>query len=270
MDSTRQAADHFGVQRCFELPAVTLAVVNIEDDLGTRVGWHYHENPHLTFILRGDVIEGTKKRVYHCSPGELLFHGAFEPHYNAKLAGSARCLHVDFHQDYLKTIGATKLDGIFSIRNPQVKVSCYKLFGEAVISDDLSGASMQSLSLEILGQLLFNDRTKQLGRPSWVSRLEEILRCDYAEKLSLEELSRQLAVHPVHLSRSFSRYFRCTLGEYVRNIRVKRSLELMSRKNLTLTEIATTCGFADQSHFTRSFKQIMGVSPSTYRRLLAG
>ncbi|HEX6187366.1 MAG TPA: helix-turn-helix transcriptional regulator, partial [Pyrinomonadaceae bacterium] len=70
--------------------------------------------------------------------------------------------------------------------------------------------------------------------------------------------------------RSFSRYFRCTLGEYVRHIRVQRSLELMPRRNLTLTEIATTCGFADQSHFTRSFKQIMGVRPSTYRRLLAG
>jgi AraC family transcriptional regulator len=100
--------------------------------------------------------------------------------------------------------------------------------------------------------------------------LEEILRCDYAEKLSLAELSGELAIHPVHLSRSFSRYFRCTLGEYVRNTRVERSLELMPRRNLTLTEIATTCGFADQSHFTRSFKQIMGVRPSTYRRLLAG
>ena len=171
MDSSRQAADHFGVQRCFELSAVTLAVVNIDDDLGTQVGWHYHENPHLTFILRGDVIEGTKKEVYHCSPGKLLFHGAFEPHYNAKLAGSARCLHVDFHQDYLKTIDATssKLDGIFSIRNPQVKVSCYKLFSEAVISDDLSGASVQSLSLEILGQLLFNNRTERFAQPSWVT-----------------------------------------------------------------------------------------------------
>ena len=271
MDSSRQAADHFGVQRFFEMPAVTLAVVNIDDDLGARVGWHYHENPHLTFILRGAVIEGTKKQVYHCSPGELLFHGAFEPHYNAKLEGSARCLHVDFHQDYLDEVVPRRsaLDGIFSIRNPQVKVSCYKLFSEAVISDDLSAASVHSLSLEILGRLLFNDHTEQSARPSWVNRLEEILRCDYAEKPSLEKLSRELAVHPVHLSRSFSRYFRCTLGEYVRNIRVERSLALMPRRNLTLTEIATTCGFADQSHFTRSFKQIMGVSPSTYRKLLA-
>ena len=271
MDSARQAADHFGVQRCFEMPAVTLAVVNIDDDLGTRVGWHYHENPHLTFILRGAVIEGTKKQVYHCSPGELLFHGAFEPHYNAKLEGSARCLHLDFHQDYLDEVAPrrSELDGIFSIRSPQVKVSCYKLFSEAVIFDDLSAASVHSLSLEILGQLLFNDRTEQLARPTWVNRLEEILRFEYAEKPSLEKLSRELSVHPVHLSRSFSRYFRCTLGEYVRNIRVERSLALMPRRNLTLTEIATTCGFADQSHFTRSFKQVMGARPSTYRKLLA-
>lgn len=265
-----QPADHFGVQRRFDLPGVGLAIVDIEDS-GTNVGWHFHENPHLTFILRGDVIEGTKQDVYHCSAGKLLFHGAFEPHYNKKLEGTTRCLHIDFAQGCLAESGIqiNNLHGIFSIQDPEIKIACYKLFSEAVIADDLSDASMHTLSLQILSHMLFETDLKRCARPSWVGKVEKILQDESSEKLSLVKLSQQLAVHPVHVSRSFAKYFHCTLGEYVRRVRIERSLALMPRKTISLTEIAATCGFADQSHFTRSFKGIMGVSPSSYRKLLA-
>ena len=265
------AAHHFGVRKHFEMPGITAAIVQT-DDSNQQIGWHYHEHPHLTFILRGDVIEGTRKGVHQCSAGELLFHGAFEPHHNSKLGGDATCLHIDFAQEYLDDFAPheNKLQGILSLRSPAIKFSCYKLFSETVIADDLSGFSIHGLSLEILAQLLITERAANMRRPLWVDRLDEILRCGYAEKLSLGELSRELNIHPVHLSKSFSRYFQCTLGEYVRNLRVERSLAFMSRRNLSLTEIAITCGFADQSHFTRSFKRIMGLSPSTYRKLFSG
>ena len=271
MGFSRPAPQHFGVRKHFQMPGITAAIVHT-DDSNKHIGWHHHENPHLTFILRGDVIEGTKKEVHHCSAGELLFHGRFEPHYNSKLGGSATCLHIDFVQEYLDdcTPHPNTLQGILSINNPVIKFSCYKLFSEVVISDDLSETSIHSLCLNILGQLHVTDRAANMPRPLWVARLEEILRCGYAEKLSLGDLSREVNVHPVHLSRSFPQYFRCTLGEYVRNVRVERSLAFMSRRNLSLTEIAVTCGFADQSHFTRSFKRIMGFKPSTFRRLFSG
>lgn len=270
MGFSHRAAHHFGVRKHFEMPGITAAIVQT-DDSNKRIGWHYHENPHLTFILRGDVIEGTRNGTHHCSAGELLFHGAFEPHHNTKSGGSATCLHIDFAQDYFDdfALHENRLQGIFSIRSPAIKFSCYKLFSEAVVGDDLSAESIHSLSLEVLGQLLTTERAANVPRPSWVGRLEEILQCAYDEKHSLDELSRELNIHPVHISKSFPRYFHCTLGEYVRNVRVERSLAFMSRRNLSLTEIALTCGFADQSHFTRSFKRIMGLSPSAYRKLFA-
>ncbi|MBD0395440.1 MAG: helix-turn-helix transcriptional regulator [Microcoleus sp. C1-bin4] len=163
----------------------------------------------------------------------------------------------------------SKLQGIFNIGNSGIKFLCYKIFREAAIADDVSRASMHNLSLEILGRLLFTGDTAKTPRPAWVDKLEEILRSGYSEKFSLDELSRELSIHPVHISRSFSQYFHCTLGEYVRSVRVERSLAFMPDKNLSLTEIAFNCGFADQSHFLRSFKQIMGVSPSAYRKLLS-
>ncbi len=270
MDFPHRAAHHFGVRKHFKMPGITAAIVQT-DDSNKRIGWHHHENPHLTFILSGNVIEGTTKEVHQCSAGELLFHGGFEPHHNSKPGEHATCLHIDFAQEYLDDFAAhqNKLQGIFSIRSPAIKFSCYKLFSETVIDDDLSRFSIHGLCLEVLAQLLITERAASMSKPSWVDRLEEILLCGYAEKLSLHELSRELNIHPVHLSKSFSRYFQCTLGEYVRSVRVERSLAFMSRRNLSLTEIAVSCGFADQSHFTRSFKRIMGLSPSTYRKLFS-
>lgn len=270
MDSPNRAAHHFGVRKQFELPGVNLAIVQVESS-GKSIGWHYHENPHLTFVLRGAVIEGTKKEVHECSPGKLLFHSSFEPHYNARTDGHATCLHVDFADNYLDDFGAQKrrLQGIFSIRDPGIKFSCYRMFREAMICDELSAVSIHSLTLDILGRLLIAENGQENSRPSWVHRLEDILRSDYSETLSLTYLSRELSIHPVHLSRSFSRYFYCTLGEYVRKVRVERSLALMSGGDRSLTDIASTCGFSDQSHFTRSFKEIMGVTPSAYRKLFS-
>jgi AraC family transcriptional regulator len=161
------------------------------------------------------------------------------------------------------------LQGIFNIRDSSIKLACYKTFREAVISDDISEASIHNLSLEILGQSLLSADTAKTPRPSWVGKLEEILRCGYSDKFSLFEISRELNIHPVHLSRSFSQYFHCTLGEYVRKVRIERSLAFMPYKDFSLTEIAFKCGFADQSHFLRSFKDIMGVTPSAYRKMLS-
>ena len=270
MDLLPKATQHIGVQKYFEMPGVALALVQAADS-GERVGWHYHERPHLTFILRGTVIEGTKRTIHHCGAGQLLFHGGFEPHYNRNVDNDVRCLHIDFSPDYLAEIarGQNKLQGIFDVESAEIKLLCYKAFKEAIFADDVSASSVHGIALDILSQLLFCEAAAGNARPRWVGRLQELLKDTSSETFSLGDLSDELNIHPVHLSRSFSRYFRCTLGEFVRSVRIEKSLRLMSRRNLSLTEIAATCGFADQSHFTRSFKRIMGVTPSSYRKIIA-
>jgi AraC-like DNA-binding protein len=270
MDLLPKATQHFGVSKHFETAGVAVALVRATSS-GEPVGWHYHETPHLTFILRGTVIEGTKRTIHHCAPGQLLFHGGFEPHYNRNVENDVRCLHIDFSPDYLAKTppGKDNLQGIFDVESSDIKLLCYKAFKEAIFADDLPASSIHGIALDILNQLLFCDLSLRNPRPSWVNRLEELLKDKYSETFSLNDLSHELNIHPVHLSRSFSRYFRCTLGEYIRSARIEKSLRLMSRRKLSLTEIATTCGFADQSHFTRSFRRIMGVTPSTYRKIIA-
>ena len=57
-----------------------------------------------------------------------------------------------------------------------------------------------------------------------------ILNDQFSESLTLDYLSETLNIHPVHLSRDFSKYFYCSLGEYIRKLKVQKSLQLISQK----------------------------------------
>jgi AraC family transcriptional regulator len=252
----------------FYLNGITLT--HTVSEAQEHVDWHYHENAFLALILQGKSIEGDKKETYNCSAGHLLFHGGGEPHYNVKIEGDTQFFHIEFENncfdDFAFDLNA--LQGIFNIENPDIKFLLYKVFRETKICDWFTLASIQMTLFEIFGQILRVKRAEQNARPFWVKKLKGILHDSYAEKLSLLNLSKELNIHPVHLSRDFRKHFHCTLGEYVRKVRVEKSLSFMPDKNRSLTEISFECGFADQSHFLRCFKQIIGINPSAYRKLL--
>lgn len=234
------------------------------------VDWHYHETAYFTFILQGSLIEGNKSEIYHCSTGTLLFHNWQEAHYNIKPTGFTRGFHVEFDQKWTNRfdLDLSKIQGSIHVKNPAIKLLFYKIFRESKNPYTATGLCVQTLLLETLSTIQNGELEKIGNKPNWVPRIRDILHNSIAYPPSLRELSELLDIHPVHLSRYFSKYFQCTIGEYIRKLKVEMSLSLFSDKNLSLTDIAFKCGFADQSHFIRSFKKIMGASPLEFRKQL--
>jgi len=81
------------------------------------------------------------------------------------------------------------------------------------------------------------------------------------------ELSVDMLAHNMNLSRSqvyrkIKALTDFTANEFIRQIRLKKSLKLLSEGNLNISEIAYSVGFSSQSYFTRSFKEYYGKSPS--------
>lgn len=237
-----------------------------------KVDWHYHENAYFTFILQGSVIEGNKKEVYNCSAGDLLFHNWQEPHYNIKPRGFTRGFHIELGKNWLQNVSLTleKLTGSINIQNPDLKLLFYRIFKEVKINDEISSLSIESLLLQVLEQTIEDTQMSLNKNPIWVTKIRKILNETFCEKLTLTDLSNSLDIHPAHLSRDFPKYFQCTLGSYIRKLKIQKSLILLSKKNISLSSIAFESGFADQSHFIRCFKDIVGVTPFTYRNLVLG
>jgi AraC-like DNA-binding protein len=107
--------------------------------------------------------------------------------------------------------------------------------------------------------------------PQWTKELKDIIQdqIDTNLTLSLREISESLNVHPTYLSREFSKYFdNLSFGDYIRKLRIEKSLQLMKDPKYSLAEIAYLTGFSDQSHFNRTFKLHLGKNPSVYRKNL--
>ncbi len=116
-----------------------------------------------------------------------------------------------------------------------------------------------------------SEKKKKQKVPEWAKELKEIIQdqIDTNLTLSLKEVSESLNVHPTYLSREFSKYFdNLSFGDYIRKLRIEKSIELMKGSRHSLAEIAYLTGFSDQSHFTRTFKLHTGKNPSAYRKNL--
>jgi AraC family transcriptional regulator len=115
--------------------------------------------------------------------------------------------------------------------------------------------------------LILGSGSERNDQPSWVRRVKEMIHDRWIEKLSLKELSQAAGVHPVTLSKTFPKYFRFTLGQYMRLVKIEKSICLIRQTQIPLTEIAHKCGFSDQSHFIRTFKTATGFLPKDLKKL---
>jgi len=75
-------------------------------------------------------------------------------------------------------------------------------------------------------------------------------------------------VHASHLARVFRKFKGCTIGDYVRGLRVQHASRRISDSEDSLADIALAAGFSDQSHLSRTFKQHTGMQPRQFRILL--
>jgi AraC-like DNA-binding protein len=103
-------------------------------------------------------------------------------------------------------------------------------------------------------------KQKNVKRPIWVKKLEALLQEEEMD-YSLKKLSSKLDIHPIHLSREFSRYFGTNLGSYIRFLKLNKAFYLLTSNKFSMTEICYKCGFYDQSHFIANFKSVYKTTP---------
>jgi AraC family transcriptional regulator len=131
----------------------------------------------------------------------------------------------------------------------------------------VSGLVIESIALEVLAQSARWERPRADRRPpAWLAQLQEYLISDLAIVPDLARLASIASVHRVHVARAFRDHLGCTVGDYVRRMRVRCACELLTATAVPLTDVAMRAGFFDQSHMTRVVKRFLGVTPASLRR----
>ena len=120
--------------------------------------------------------------------------------------------------------------------------------------------------MEILAEGSRRLQSKSAGRgPRWLRAAREYLEVRFLDDIRLNDVAQVAGVHPVHLAREFRRHYQSSIGEFVRERRIAHASRLLTRSATPIAEIAITCGFSDQSHFSSVFKRQMGVTPARFR-----
>lgn len=99
-------------------------------------------------------------------------------------------------------------------------------------------------------------------------RAKEIMHAKFAADLSIAQVAEECRLTPSHFARAFRRATGVAPHRYLMKLRVEKAKQLLIRPDLSLEEIAASCGFGGQSHLTRVFGQLAGVTPGTWRREL--
>jgi len=255
-------------ERRYDLGGLTVAESIFPS--GLVIPPHEHTNAFFCLLLEGCCTTSWDRRSWSGKPWTLTLYPAGLPHANRWHSSGGRSLNVEFAPQWLERLRGqtTVLDRPAGYKHgPQVWLA-RRLFEECRHQDDASPLAVEGLTLELLAECSRSRvELPHSYPPRWLDRVCELLRDRFSENLSLSEVAREVGISPDHLTRSFRQHHGCTIGEYVRGLRVEFACRRLAASELPLVQIALDAGFTDQSHFTKSFKHLMGFTPAAFRKL---
>jgi len=229
---------------------------------------HSHELAFFALVLNGHYRERCGRSECQYAPFTLMFRPAGVPHQDEIGPSGVRLFEVELRPCWQKRLA----DCSAALDTPRDDLGggpliwlALKLFREIETSPVRDDLAVESLLAEMLSHAARSAPRERAHAPGWLSRILDKLQAEHCRRLALAELAREAGVHPVHLSRVFRRCVGEGIGEHVHRLRVRTACERLLARDVSLSELSFSTGFADQSHFTRAFRKITGTTPAAFR-----
>ena len=233
---------------------------------GSWLAPHTHDHMSVVFLRDGAYRERLGRFEESMRPGMLYVREAGLVHSNMFGAAGARCVFID-HADALMTeVADDQSRGYRAHADPMVRITGERLANEEWRDDPASRMILHGLVLELVGLASRRRDAAPATAPSWLTRARDRLIDEAASPPAIGDLAREAGVHPCHFIRTFRRHVGVRPGQFLHQVRIARACALLMNRALTLADIADATGFADQSHFGRIFRRVMGTTPARWRR----
>jgi len=229
---------------------------------------HTHSLASFSFVLAGGYLENYGKQEKTRQPSTIVFHPPQESH-AVDFQSGARILSVEIDFQRLSYIREHSIVFDASTSSQTETIAClgHRIYREFRRPDAVSALAIEGLIFEILAEASRGKvATSEKKSPRWLEQAKDFLHDNFSESVTLETVAEIADVRPVHLARVFRRKYDCTIGEYVRRLRVEFARRQISTTDLPFSEIALAAGFSDQSHLNKTFKSVSGLTPSEYRK----
>jgi AraC family transcriptional regulator len=229
---------------------------------------HAHEQAYLGIVLSGGYTERVGRKTRECKALTTIFHPRGEAHSVAFHNSRARIFRIEITAEW-RASQYVKLPHEPAESDGGTLASLVlRLHNEFRLRDSWSGLAIEGLALEMMAEL-GRSCAKKSDRlaPAWLDEVRQSLASRITETPTLAELASSAGVHPVHLAREFRKHFRCTIGDFIRRVRVEFACHQIAETDAPLSEVALAAGFYDQSHFSNVFRRFTGTTPAAYRMI---
>jgi AraC family transcriptional regulator len=229
---------------------------------------HTHDLAHISFVLQGAYTEHYGRQHRSGEPNVLVLHPPDEDHQVTFHQTGARIFSIHVKPRWLERVRdySKVLDGPADFRGGVTAWLAVRLYREFRQMDEFSPLMFESLALEIIATVSRRAPLTERKAPRWLEQVREMLHARLSEEVTFASIADAVGVHPVYLARQFRKHYRCTMGEYVRRLRVEAVCREITGSDTPLSEIASMVGFYDQSHLTNTFKRLTGMTPGEFRR----
>ena len=262
-----ESGAYFGVTTPFYC-SDGLSVAESVYPAGFAIPAHEHSNSFFCFVLAGLGTRSWPGRAGAERPMSLTLFPAGHAHANYWADSGGRVLHVEFGRPWLERLREQPLlltrPGDFD-RGPPTWLA-RRLADETRQQDSVRDLAIEGLVLELLAECTRADeRAAHRRPPGWLSGVRSLLHDRFAETLALTDIAASAGVSADHLGRVFRKHIGCSVGTYVRRLRIEYACERLAGADVPLADIAAGAGFTDQSHFTRVFRELTGSTPADFR-----
>ena len=127
-------------------------------------------------------------------------------------------------------------------------------------------STLQEIELEMIEEyfdFLINDT--EITENLIVNKVLQALYLNIEGHITLEEICENINISVAYASASFKKHKGTSVMKYLRQLKIQRAKDLLDENEKTMLEISLLLGFHDQSHFTKTFKSLVGMSPTEYK-----
>lgn len=247
---------------------------------------HWHPEIEILYITEGEMTVNISDEKYLVCAGDILFVNPQELHsirvceclvtYYAAVFFPSLFQFKGNHfleQEFTLPVinGRLRFPRVIRSDNPyydSIHSTIHRMFCEDIRSKALVFADLTMLFCTLIERTLMQ---KTAGNTEY-KHLDTVKLCikymedNYARKITLTELADTAYISPNYFCRYFKKHTGISPFTQLNYIRVKEAAELLRGSDESVVSIAEACGYENVSFFIRKFKEIMGCTPSVYRR----
>jgi AraC-like DNA-binding protein len=230
---------------------------------------------------RRRIMSGSRSALHDFEQDSVYIRN-FEDDYHADLHGAFDFVLVEFSRAFIMNTAYERsgkaISGFSAL--PGRKDAVFGHFAQVLALTLNRHSEASALFVEQLGVTIGTHLIDQYGSAPaaqsgkqsrrlsslHVTRAKEMLLAKAQGNVSLEEIANACNMSRSYFIRAFRETTNRTPHQWLLEQRIDRARDLLRHSDASLSDIAMACGFADQSHFTRTFSQLVGTPPGTWRR----